>query len=150
MRTLEKIFLLGLIVLTVGGCGLLEKEMVVRAEDGTVIKELAARPGLELTIKFMHSVQKTPVEENLEFDGEGWIVRRTRYQSQGVGLPFMESDGEFRREGDWFVMDGMDRRIDRLSIRTGVGTRHSIVIDGEEIELYDRFEPGTRIDFIVD
>lgn len=150
MRTLEKIFLLGLIVLTVGGCGLLEKEMVVRAEDGTVIKELAARPGIELTIKFMHSVQKTPVEENLEFDGEGWIVRRTRYQSQGVGLPFMESDGEFRREGDWFVMDGMDRRIDRLSIRTGVGTRHSIVIDGEEIELYDRFEPGTRIDFIVD
>lgn len=150
MRTLEKIFLLGLIVLTVGGCGLLEKEMVVRAEDGTVIKELAARPGIELTIKFMHSVQKTPVEEDLEFDGEGWIVRRTRYQSQGVGLPFMESDGEFRREGDWFVMDGMDRRIDRLSIRTGVGTRHSIVIDGEEIELYDRFEPGTRIDFIVD
>ena len=141
--------LLGILILT-SACGLLEKQLTVKAEDGTIIKAIPAKAGVGLTIKFIHSVQKTPVEEDLEFDGESWLVRRTRYKSQGVGLPFMEEDGIFHREGEWFVMDEMDRRIERLSLRTGVGTRFTIVLDGEEIKLFEQFEPGTRIDFVVE
>ena len=147
---LIKIFLIGLIVLTMTSCGLLEKKIAVTAvEQNKIVKEISARAGLPLTIKFMHSVQKTPVEEDLEFDGEGWIVHRTRYKSQGVGLPFLESDGKFRFEGDWFVMDGMERRIKNLSLRTGVGTQLTLVLDGDEIKLFEMFEPGTRIDLVV-
>ncbi len=132
-------------------CGLLEKKIAVTAvERNEVVAEVPARAGVKLTIKFIHSVQKTPVEEDLEFDGEGWIVHRTRYKSQGVGLPFMESDGEFRREGDWFVMDGMERRIALLSLRTGVGTQLTLDLDGAEIKLYEIFEPGTRVDLVVE
>ncbi|MBQ9479122.1 MAG: DUF1850 domain-containing protein [Selenomonadaceae bacterium] len=138
-------------MLTMTSCGLLEKKIVVKAvEENKIVETIPARAGLSLTIKFMHSVQKTPVEEDLEFDGAVWIVHRTRYKSQGVGLPFMESDGDFRREGDWFVMDGMERRIDRLSLRTGLGTQLTLELDGKEIKLYEMFEPGTRIDLVVE
>lgn len=114
-----------------------------------VVTAVDAYKGLPLKIRFIHSVQKSPVIEELEFDGEDFILLRTRYQSQGVGLPFMESDGEFRRDGDWFVMDNMNRRIKKLSLRVGVGTRLSIVLDGREFKLYEMFDAGTKIDVVV-
>lgn len=98
-----------------------------------------------LVIRFIHSVQKTPVIEELEFDGEDFILLRTRYKSHGVGLPFMESDGVFREEGDWFVMDEMNRRIKNLSLRTGVGTELTIELGGETFELYKKYPAGTKI-----
>lgn len=98
-----------------------------------------------LIIHFIHSVQKTPVIEELEFDGEDFILLRTRYKSFGVGLPFMESDGKFREEGDWFVMDEMNRRIKNLSLRTGVGTQLTLELNGEKFELYKKYPAGTKI-----
>ena len=150
MRALKIILMLAVSMMLVG-CGLLEKKLsVVAVEENKIVSTVPARAGMPLTIRFIHSVQKTPVEEDLEFDGEAWIVHRTRYKSQGVGLPFMESDGEFRREGDWFVMDGMARRIENLSLRTGVGTQLTLELDGNEIRLYEMFEPGTRVDLVVE
>ena len=151
MSSIIKIFSIGLIVLTMTSCALLEKQIkVIAVEENKIVSTVPARAGMPLTIKFMHSVQKTPVEEDLEFDGQAWTVHRTRYKSQGVGLPFMESDGDFRREGDWFVMDGMARRIENLSLRTGVGTQLTLELDGNEIRLYEMFEPGTRVDLVIE
>ena len=103
-----------------------------------------AREGLPLTVEFVHSVQKTPVIEELEFTGE-FVLRRTKYQSQGVGLPFDESDGNFRREGVWFIMDEMNRRFSELEFRTGKGTRLTLTVDGRKFELYKKFPVGTKI-----
>ena len=47
-------------------------------------------------------------------------------------------------------MDGMERRIDRLSLRTGLGTQLTLELDGREIKLYEMFKPGTRIDLLVE
>ena len=103
-----------------------------------------AREGLPLTVEFVHSVQKTPVIEELDFSGE-FVLRRTKYQSQGVGLPFDESDGNFRREGVWFIMDDMNRRFSELEFRTGKGTRLTLTVDGRKFELYKKFPVGTKI-----
>jgi len=104
-----------------------------------------AKEGLPLTIEFMHSVQKTPVIEELVFDAGEFVLLRTRYKSLGVGLPFDASDGNFRREGDWFIMDDMNRRFKNLELRTGKGTRLKITVDGREYELYKKFPRGTKI-----
>lgn len=124
------------------------KKIYVIAEVGNqkkIVAAVDARKNLPLTIKFIHSVQKTPVVEELEFDGENFILRRTIYKSQGVGLPFLESDGNFREEGGNFVMDDMNRRIKNLQLRTGLGTKLCIILDGREFELYKKFPPGTKI-----
>ena len=103
------------------------------------------KDGLPLTIEFMHSVQKTPVIEELVFDAGEFVLLRTRYKSLGVGLPFDAGDGNFRREGDWFIMDDMNRRFKNLELRTGKGTRLKITVDGREYELYKKFPLGTKI-----
>ena len=100
---------------------------------------------LPITINFTHSVQKTPVIEELELRNGEFVLLRTKYKSQGVGLPFDASDGNFHRDGEWFVMDDMNRRFKNLELRTGKGTRLKITLDGREFDLYKKFPLGTRI-----
>ncbi|MBQ7475920.1 MAG: DUF1850 domain-containing protein [Selenomonadaceae bacterium] len=125
-----------------------EKIFVTAEVNGEeqIIKTLEERRGLQLEINFIHSVQKTQVIEELEFDGDDFVLRRTKYKSQGVGLPFLESDGTFREEDGYFVMDDMNRPVKNLALRTGVGTNMTIKIDGEEIKLYEIFPVGTKIE----
>ena len=106
-----------------------------------------AKKNLPLKINFVHSVQKTPVIEELVFDGESFILLRTIYQSHGVGLPFLESDGTFREEDGKFIFDNMNRKIKNLELRTGKGTKLCIELDKKVFELYKIFPAGTKIIF---
>ncbi len=147
----KKIFIAVVIVLAILFFTSQEKIFVTADVDGTekIIAAVDAKKNLPLEINFIHSVQKTPVIEELEFDGDKFILRRTKYQSHGVGLPFMESDGTFHEEDGFFVMDDMNRAFENLSLRTGVGTKLTIKIDGEEFKLYEKFSDGTKIDIYL-
>ena len=114
---------------------------------GTENKTVAivnAQENLPLTINFIHSVQKTPVIEELEFKNGEFVLVRTKYKSQGVGLPFDAGDGTFHRDGEWFIFD-MNRHFKDLELRTGKGTKLTIILDGKTYELYKNFPLGTKI-----
>lgn len=119
-------------------------KIFVGTENATVAV-VDAEENLPLTIEFIHSVQKTPVIEELNFHAGEFILRRTKYKSQGVGLPFDAADGNFHRDGDWFIMDDMNRPFKNLELRTGKGTRLKITVNGREFELYKKFPIGTKI-----
>ena len=107
------------------------------------------RDAAPFTIHFIHSVQKTPVEEFLTAHADGHFhLAGTRYQSHGVGLPFLPEEGNFRREGNYFVLD-MERDYQELSLRTGVGTELTIAAGGQIIPAYEMYPVGTRIDLVV-
>ena len=107
------------------------------------------RDAAPFTIHFIHSVQKTPVEEFLTAHADGHFhLAGTRYQSHGVGLPFLPEEGNFRREGDYFVLD-MERDYKELSLRTGVGTELTIAAGEQVIPVYELYPVGTRIDLVV-
>ena len=118
--------------------------------DGTktvLVRQI--RDEVPLTIHFIHSVQKTPVEEFLTAHADGHFhLTGTRYQSHGVGLPFLPEEGTFRQEGDYFVLD-MDREYSELSLRTGVGTELVIEAGGARVPVYEMYPVGTRIDLVV-
>ena len=114
---------------------------------GTENKTVAivnAQENLPLTINFIHSVQKTPVIEELEFKNGEFVLVRTKYKSQGVGLPFDAGDETFHRDGEWFIFD-MNRHFKDLELRTGKGTKLTIILDGKTYELYKNFPLGTKI-----
>lgn len=119
-------------------------KIFIGTEEETVAV-VDAEENLPLTIKFIHSVQKTPVIEELEYRGGEFVLLRTKYKSQGVGLPFDVADGKFYRDGDWFIMDDMNRRFKNLELRTGKGTQLKITLNGREHELYKKFPVGTKI-----
>lgn len=113
--------------------------------ENRAVAVVDAEENLTLTIEFTHSVQKTPVIEELAYKDGEFVLLRTQYKSLGVGLPFDAGDGNFRREGDWFIMDDMNRRFKNLELRTGKGTRLKITVDGRQYELYKKFPLGTKI-----
>ncbi|WP_315452013.1 DUF1850 domain-containing protein [uncultured Selenomonas sp.] len=123
--------------------------LFLQADGQKIILVRQIRDEVPLTIHFIHSVQKTPVEEFLTAHADGHFhLTGTRYQSHGVGLPFLPEEGDFRREGDYFVLD-MDRDYNELSLRTGVGTQLTIEAGGARIPVYEMYPVGTRVDLVV-
>ena len=120
--------------------------LAVIAEDG-LLASCPADAGTEFSTRFIHSVQKTPVEEFFAVNDarDGFVLLRTRYRSFGVGLPFLPTDGSFRREGDAFVMDGMNRPMPEIQFRPGLSTDLKITLPDEEILLADRVPIGSLI-----
>lgn len=139
-----KKILLAVIALTVLFFITSSPKIFIGTENQTVAI-VDAEENLPVTINFTHSVQKTPVIEELEFRNGEFVLLRTRYKSQGVGLPFDMSDGKFYRDGEYFVFDDMNRRFKTLELRTGKGTQLKITLDGREFELYKKFPIGTKI-----
>ncbi|MCR5756317.1 MAG: DUF1850 domain-containing protein [Selenomonas sp.] len=106
-----------------------------------------AAAGFPLSLHFIHSVQKTPVEEYLAVDEarQGFILLATKYQSFGVGLPFDATEGEFSQEGNYYWLRGQKRTYTHLDLRIGVGTELALNLGGRSIPLYERYRPGTLV-----
>ena len=89
-------------------------------------------------------INSSEVIEELELKNGEFVLVRTKYQSQGVGLPFDAADGTFHRDNDWFIFD-MNRKFPLLELRTGKGTQLTVILDGKTYELYKIFPIGTKI-----
>ena len=120
--------------------------LLIETEEG-ILFSMRAESGIKFSTRFIHSVQKTPVKEyfTVNEDCSGFILESTRYRSFGVGLPFLESDGTFHREGDDFIMDNLNRQINTLDLRTSVGTELSITINDQTLPLYDMMPAGSLV-----
>ena len=144
----RKLLFFSLIAAVAAACMLLRPMLFITAGED-VIYTGAATEGKTFAIKFRHSVQKTPVEETLAVDGKGFLLLSTKYRSFGVGLPFSAEEGNFRQEGNNYILDNMNRHYDKLSLRVGEGTNLTIVIDGITFNLCEMFPPGTKIDIYI-
>jgi len=126
---------------------------VVVYANGERVAMTPAAQGVPISLRFIHSVQKTPVIENLAVDSDvqGLVLHSTRYQSFGVGLPFLAEEGEFSMVGDTYVLNHMERRVPHLVLRTGVGTQLTLYLGyaRREYRLYERYAPGTPIDIRI-
>mgnify|MGYP000924086480 FL=1 len=123
--------------------------LFLQADGKKIVLARQIRDEVPVTIRFIHSVQKTPVEEFLTAHADGHFhLSGTRYQSHGVGLPFLPEEGAFRQEGEYFILD-MERDYSEMSLRTGVGTELTITVGDQIIPAYEMYPVGTRIDLVV-
>ena len=131
------------------GC-LLQPCLFIRSNRG-MEAVLPAVGRLPIKIYFIHSVQKTPVEEDLIIQDNigGFLLQSTKYQSFGVGLPFLATEGEFYQQGNFFVLEHMDRVFPFLSLRTGLGTQLRLEVAGREYRLYEQLPPGSLVDLYL-
>ena len=101
-------------------------------------------------IEFLHSVQKTPVQEYFLVRGKNdLLLEKTIYQSMGVGLPFMASEGKLKTTGDGHFLLEMHREYQTLKLRTGLEACPKIYFDGNVLPIYNLYEPGTLVEIKV-
>ena len=137
-------------LLLAGGWFFLRPCLFIKAPAG-LLAVIPVTPGMEFSTRFIHSVQKTPVEEFFVVNESrnGFILRATRYQSFGVGFPFLTEEGAFRAEGNFFIVEDMKRRFSRLDFRPGVGTELTLTVGGEVYRLYELAPPGALVSVYI-
>lgn len=102
--------------------------------------------GDTFSLKYTHSVQKTPVAENFVIiDADELILESTVYQTYGVGLPFLPGEGKFVRQGNNFVLTGLGRRFDKVSVHAGREARLVLETDNRVVPLYALHEGGSFV-----
>lgn len=116
------------------------------ATEAGIYRVIPVKTDAKFSLSFTHSVQLTPVIENFRVDDSNMIIlESTEYQSFGVGLPFLASDGNFHAEEGYFVVSDMKRQHKRIDVRTGPEAKLSLTYGGQTIPLYAVFPPGTLI-----
>jgi hypothetical protein len=127
--------------------------LVVRGEDGTELFRVVMPLGREYATRYIHSVQKTPVEDYYKIiRGRIWPVR-TRVQSHNAGLPFAAPEGgRFALDPPWMTIEGGRQNWPVIHLRVGgaeLGRNEFRPADGPWRPLYSDF-PGRRLSFLPD
>ena len=119
--------------------------IIVKTESGTCLT-VPTRIGDTFSLRYTHSVHKTPVWENFVITGvDGLILTSTEYRSYGVGMPSLPSEGVFTQLDDRFILTNLNRSFSQIPIRVGPEAQLSLVHHGQEYPLYEWFEPGTLV-----
>jgi hypothetical protein len=92
--------------------------LAVTPEEGQGSR-LPVGEGERFGLTFVHSHDHLPVEDWYHVSGGGIVQDATRLKQYGAGMGHVAGEGTGRDDGDWWVVDGMDRDIGELAIRVG-------------------------------
>lgn len=119
--------------------------VIVKTESGTYLT-LPTGPGDTFSLRFIHSVHKTPVWENFVVAGvDELTLVSTEYRSYGVGMPSLPSEGVFTQLDDRFMLTNLNRSFSQIPVRVGPEAQFSLIHHGQEYPIYEWLEPGTLV-----
>jgi hypothetical protein len=106
--------------------------------------------GKNLTLEYFHSVQKTPVQEHFTIiSGNQLQLTSTTYQSLGVGLPFLPSEGELVNNQGTFELTGLNRVFREMRLAVMPVTYQGLVYNNRCYVLSNYFSSGSLVDISV-
>lgn len=109
--------------------------VIVVEKQGQVIFEKILHDD-KFRIVFVHSVEKTLVEECFRIDPDGsMVLYEARYSSYGAGLP-SDAEGGFALENGRFVLK-LERKFERITLRVSHIEGHGIVFSDGAIWFKD-------------
>ncbi len=124
---------------------------VADEEKGEIYLTEPVDIGDTFSIEFIHSVNKSPVEDFYQIREDGIYVIKTKYYGFGAGVQTELEDGqrlEYEDNGSSMVITGIDRSMDDLQYIVGTVSDHVLRINNQEISLRDTCGRNTRVRFI--
>lgn len=123
---------------------------VLKASDSRSGKYLSSwwpREDKSFTIKYIHSVERTPVWEMYTIEEGEIVLEETVFQSYGAGLP-ATSPYDFDIVEDGFRLYNIDQKMTNLVYRTGaVRANHELTVGGETYLFVEFSEPTEGVKF---
>lgn len=144
-RKISILFFYVVILFWCTGCQRSEKLMI--ESPGQIEHSVALGSNRDFSLRYTHSVEKTPVFENFHVLDDGkFILKSTRYRSQGVGLPFLPLEGQLTVTQDgWFILEGLNREFQEIKLRVGPEAKLVLICDGREYPIYEWYPPGSLV-----
>lgn len=120
-------------------------EVVLPGNGNKVIAAGRISPGQMIKLSYRHSNELIQVEGRFTVDKQsGIFARETRFESAGSGLPVGFPD-RTTKDGDWFVVDEMDRKIDSLRFYMMPINNTRLTIGDDPVRVSD-LDAGTLIE----
>ena len=109
------------------------------------IAALPVEAGDRFTIRYIHSVDKTPIFEEFRLDlKQGLVLEKTWFTMFGAGLGHWPGHGRLTQNKDWITIDDIERPLGSFILRIGaLSVGHTIIYHNREINL-SRRAPGVR------
>ncbi|MXV60912.1 DUF1850 domain-containing protein [Natronorubrum sp. JWXQ-INN-674] len=105
--------------------------VVADGETGERLLEIPVDDGDEVTLSYIHSVEKTPVQDVYVVDGTTIRMDRMVFHSHGAGLP---SDEPIERTDEGFVVYSNDT-YDELGVVPAPIAGHELVVGDDRYDL---------------
>lgn len=121
------------------------------SEEHHVYQKFPVEDGTEFSVMFIHSVNKSPVEDFYRIEGKDIYVVKTKYDSFGAGVQTKIEEGQtlsYTEDGS-MVVSGFHQKIPRLAYVVGMVSDHVLTINGEKISLRNLCGKGSYIEFCV-
>ena len=110
-----------------------------------VIAALPVKAGDRFTIRYIHSVDKTPIFEEFRLDPkQGLVLEKTWFTMFGAGLGHWPGHGRLTQDKNWITIDDIEQPLGSFILRIGaLSVGHTIIYHDREINL-SRRAPGVR------
>jgi len=111
----------------------------------TVIASLKVKTGDHFTIRYIHSVDRTPIFEKFRLDRKlGIVLEKTWFTMFGAGLGHWPGHGDLTQDANWITIDHIEQPLGSFVLRIGaLNVGHTIIYHDQEINL-SRRAPGVR------
>ena len=120
-------------------------------ETDTPLLEIPIRYHRPFTIRYIHSVDISPVYEVFQADRErGIVLTDTYFRMFGAGMGHWEGHGTLMQDGKWTRITEMDYPLGRFLLRVGQpGVDHTLLIGYREFNLSET-AAGHRVTVYLD
>ncbi|NCB30338.1 MAG: DUF1850 domain-containing protein [Clostridia bacterium] len=130
-------FIVLLALLFVGFAPLMDGLTVRDGRTGKLLLALPIRQEETFSIRYIHSVNLSPVIDTLQWSGQDLVLRTTLFSDYGWGMPVL-ADGigtHFEHTPDGFLISGIDKAQASVPILLQQVPDHHILYRGREISL---------------
>jgi hypothetical protein len=127
---------------------LISAVIIEDGESGRLLALFKDEPEQDFSVKYIHSIHKTPVLETYHTNKMGAIVQtEIQFEEFGVGMPSGTSGNEiFTQKDGTYILSNMNRVFPSLDIRIGqIIANHQFIIDGDEYPFSDFAKKGSWV-----
>jgi hypothetical protein len=118
---------------------------IIDYKENNIIWERKAAENDKFTIKYLHSVAKTPVLEIFEINNGEIVLTSTEYQSYGAGLPFL-NEHQYTLEDNKFIIREINRQLPEIMLRVSDYALHEFIFKNEIYKLYELVKDETLLE----
>ncbi len=121
--------------------------VVTDDRTGEILFSTAVEPGDVFGMKYIHSVNKSPIEDVFEIlDDNSIMLKKTIFRSFGAGVPYELEEGQLLDvRDDRIEISNINRQIDSYLLKVGTIAEHTLCINDLEIRMDSLTRPKRTV-----
>lgn len=118
---------------------------IIDYQADKIIWAQKVKDGADFSIRYLHSVAKTPVIEFFEIKDGKILLTGTEYQSYGAGLPTSAEQGDYIVADDKFIIKNINQKLPEIMLRVSDYAQHEFIYNGKTYKLYESVKTETLL-----